>query len=224
MLVPDLLRDVFLRALPYDAYAATGTPPQRDAWHAFHARVRLTEPQRMVLASFRRRMPVLVVSGTWCGDCVQQCPMLDHIARAAPPAAGLAPGLARSAGGAPGVASSPGSASASAGDAPFLVDVRFVDRDATPELSERVRICGGLRVPVAIFMNEDHEFVALAGDRTLARYRALAAARLGPSCPLPGAPVPEDEIAATLADWVDEFERVHLLLRLSAKLRERHGD
>jgi len=77
---------------------------------------------------------------------------------------------------------------------------------------------------VVVFMNEDFEFVGLAGDRTLSRYRALAARMLGASCPLPGAPVPEDEIAATLQDWVEEFERAQLLLRLSGKLRQRHGD
>jgi hypothetical protein len=79
-------------------------------------------------------------------------------------------------------------------------------------------------VPVVVFMNEDFDFVAFAGDRTLARYRALAGRLLGPSCPLPGVAVPADEVGATLQDWVDEFERVHLLLRLSPKLRQRHGD
>jgi hypothetical protein len=87
-----------------------------------------------------------------------------------------------------------------------------------------VKICGGLRVPVVIFMNEDHEFVGLAGDRTLSRYRAVAKRSLGPSCPLPGAPVPPDELAATVADWLAEFERAALLVRLSPKLRARHGD
>jgi hypothetical protein len=36
--------------------------------------------------------------------------------------------------------------------------------------------------------------------------------------------VPEDEVRATLADWLNEFERVALLLRLSGKLRSKHGD
>ena len=62
------------------------------------------------------------------------------------------------------------------------------------------------------------------GDRSLTRYRAAAARNLGPSCPLPGAPLPQDELEGTLQDWVDEFERVHLLLRLSARLRQKHQD
>jgi hypothetical protein len=107
---------------------------------------------------------------------------------------------------------------------PGKIRVRVVDRDEHKDLAEQIQICGGLRVPTVIFMNELFEFVALLGDRTLSRYRALAAKNLGAACPLPGAPVPADEIAATLADWVGEFERVQLLLRLSPKLREAHGD
>jgi hypothetical protein len=41
---------------------------------------------------------------------------------------------------------------------------------------------------------------------------------------MPGAPLDADELAATIQDWSDEFERVALLVRLSAKLRQRHGD
>ena len=32
------------------------------------------------------------------------------------------------------------------------------------------------------------------------------------------------EVHATLQDWMDEIERVHLILRLSARLRQKHGD
>ncbi|MFO0895020.1 MAG: thioredoxin family protein [Phycisphaerales bacterium] len=107
---------------------------------------------------------------------------------------------------------------------PERIDMRWVDRDAHLELAEQIRICGGMRVPTVIWMAEDFEFVHLMGDRTLTRYRAMAARKLGASCPLPGAPVPPEEIEATLADWVHEFERVHLLLRLSPRLRELHRD
>ena len=142
-------------------------------------------------------MPVLVSSGVWCGDCVQQLPLLERIAEASPMASG--------AGG-------------------KLVDVRYVDRDAHNDLAELVRICGGMRVPVAIFMAEDYEPVSIFGDRTLTRYRAIAARQIGASCAVPGAPIDTDELKGTLQDWLDEVERVHLLLRLSARLREKHGD
>lgn len=104
------------------------------------------------------------------------------------------------------------------------IDLRWVDRDEHADLAERIMINQGLRVPTVIFMAEDYEPVSIFGDRTLTRYRAVAAKQLGAHCPLPGAPVPQDELEATLQDWLDEFERVHLLLRLSARLREKHGD
>lgn len=105
-----------------------------------------------------------------------------------------------------------------------LVDLRWLDRDAHADLAEAVRICGGLRVPTVLFANEDFEFLSLLGDRTLSRYRAIAARQLGASCPLPGARVADDELSATLQDWVDEFERAHLIARLSPRLRTKHGD
>lgn len=190
MLSNDLLRTKFAQALPYGDYLQTAKPHERANWAAFHARAGLTPAQAALVASFTRRINALCISGAWCGDCVQQCPFLDHIARANP----------------------------------ACIDLRFLDRDEHSDLSSLLRICGGDRVPVLVLMNEDFDFVALAGDRTLSRYRALAARQLGPSCPLPGAPVPDDELAATRQDWLDQFERAHLLLRLSTKLRARHND
>lgn len=190
MLTPAFFRSKFDQGQAYEAYVATGSPDQRQHWAAFHAKVRLTVAQTELLGSFTRRIHVLVSSGTWCGDCVQQVPMLDHIHRANPNALAL----------------------------------RILDRDLHKDLSEPLKICGGFRVPTVLFLNEDFEFVGVLGDAPLSRYRAKAAKQLGASCPLPGAEVPADEIAATLQDWVDQFERTHLLLRLSAKLRERHGD
>jgi hypothetical protein len=107
---------------------------------------------------------------------------------------------------------------------PRSIGLRFLDRDAHLDLAEQVRICGGLRVPTVLFANEDFDCVAILGDKTLSRLRAVAARKLGPACPLPGAPVPPEETAATLQDWVNEFERIHLLLRLSTKLRARYAD
>lgn len=190
MLTPGVFRLHFEDGLTFGPYAAKGTEAQRANWQRAHAGVSLTEPQRALVASFTRQINVLVSSGLWCGDCVQQCPMLDRIAAANP----------------------------------ARVHLRFVDRDEHKELSEPLMICGGLRVPTVVFLNEDFEFVSVLGDRTLSRYRALAAQAFGASCPLPGVALSPDVSAGTLQDWVNEFERVHLLLRMSPKLRERHGD
>lgn len=109
-------------------------------------------------------------------------------------------------------------------DGSDCIDLRWCDRDAESALASELTVNAGARVPVAIFMAEDHEPVSAYGDRSLTRYRAMAAAQLGGGCPLPGAPVPDDELAGTLQDWLDEFERVQLLLRLSGRLRQMHGD
>ena len=109
-------------------------------------------------------------------------------------------------------------------EANALIDLRWLDRDEHADLAEQVMINAGNRVPTLLFCAEDFELVGYLGDRTLTRYRAIAAQQLGAACPLPGAHVPEDELAATVDDWLDEFERVQLLLRLSPRLRQKHGD
>lgn len=176
------------RAKSFDAYLATD-PERARPWMEIHAQVELSASQRSMVETFVRRMPVLVMSGIWCGDCVQQGPLLERIA-----------------------------------EANRHIDLRWIDRDDEPDLASHLRINGGDRVPVVVFMSEDHELVSIHGDRTLSRYRAIAARRLGPSCPVPGAPISEQELDATLQDWLNEFERVQLLLRLSPRLRQRHGD
>lgn len=189
MIDPAFLRSKFEQASAYNPYVATGTPAQQQAWAAFRDRAGLTPAQRSLVAGFTRPIRALVVSGVWCGDCVQQVPFIDAIDRAA-----------------------------------TALTARYLDRDQHADLSERLMLCGGLRVPVVLILNEDFDVLAVEGDRSLARYRALAARQLGASCPLPGAPVPDDEVAATRQDWVDAFERAHLMARLSTKLRARYGD
>lgn len=184
------LKSKFEAASPYDAYVATGNEAQQQGWQKIYDQTRLTDQQKALIAGFTREMKILVSSGVWCGDCVQQIPLLQKIAEA------------------------------SSGK----VDLRIVDRDKHSDLAEQIQICGGMRVPVVIFMAEDFEFVSLLGDRSLTRYRAIAAKQLGAACAVPGAPVPDDELAGTLQDWLDEVERVHLLLRLSTRLRQKHND
>jgi len=186
----EFLKAKFDAALSYEDYVATGKPDQQTAWGDIYAQSELSGDQRKLISGFCRTMHVLISSGIWCGDCVQQCPLVARIAEANS----------------------------------NLIKLRFVDRDEHEDLAKRIQICGGLRVPMAIFMAEDFAFVSLFGDRTLTRYRAIADRQLGPSCPLPGAPVPTEELSATQQDWLNEFERVSLLLRLSTRLRQLHDD
>lgn len=104
------------------------------------------------------------------------------------------------------------------------IDLRYVDRDAIPEIMNRLSINGGQRVPMVVFMAEDWEPVSVSGDRTLNYYRHMMNSKLGISCPMPGAATDAGMIRLMTQDWIDEFERVHLLLRLSGRLRQIHGD
>lgn len=183
-------RTAFDAALPYAQFLERhATAEQRSRWQAVHERIGLTDDARRILAGFVRRMPVLVLAGAWCGDCVNQCPIFTHFAAASP-----------------------------------AIDLKFLDRDARPDIAAHLRVCGGQRVPTVAFFSEDFTPVLFYGDRTLSAYRAAAAASLGSSCPTGLVPPAATALAAATEDWLREFERVHLMLRLSARLRQAHGD
>lgn len=103
------------------------------------------------------------------------------------------------------------------------INVRYFDRDAAAELAGEIRLCGGARVPVLVFLNEDGQFCGLQGDRTLSKYRQMATDQLGPSCPT-GLAIEQPLLNNVVQDWLNEFERIHLMLRLSPRLRQKHGD
>lgn len=185
-----LLSAKFAAALSYDQYLATGTPEQQRRWKTVYDAASLTAQQNSLVQGFTRQMKLLCVSGIWCGDCVDQCPLIVRIAQANP----------------------------------ARIDLRFVDRDAHADLADLVRINGGKRVPVLLSLSEDFELCGVYGDRTLCRYRAIAKRNLGAACPSGLFGPPADEMAATLADWLGEIERMQLMLRLSPRLRQKYGD
>ncbi len=107
---------------------------------------------------------------------------------------------------------------------PKRIHLRVLQReDEHADLIVPNQINQGFRVPLAWFMAEDFEPASRFGDRTLSRYRAMARKALGDAAPV-FAPPPADPVRAVLDEVLDEFERVHLMLRLSPRLRELHGD
>src|SRR5437588_12934417 len=58
------------------------------------------------------------------------------------------------------------------------IDLRFLDRDALPEVRDALMINGGRRVPVAVFFSEDGYEVSPYGERTLSIHRKPAADHL----------------------------------------------
>ncbi len=104
------------------------------------------------------------------------------------------------------------------------ITLRFLDRDAHPDAQEVLRINGGNRVPVVVFFSEDGAEVARYGERTLSKYRQMMLDQAGASCPTGINVGPDPLLARVTQDWLDEFERVQWLLRLSPRLRQKHND
>lgn len=166
-----------------------GSDSDRQRWASAHGAVKLTAEQADLISTFTREMKVLVMAGAWCGDCVSQCPIFEHISAAS-----------------------------------SKIQFRYLDRDADPELAQELKICGGSRVPQIVIMSEDFLPVSREGDRTLSRYRQMAADQLGAACPTGLALGSDPTTAKVVQDWVDIFERAQLILRLSPSLRKKHND
>lgn len=107
--------------------------------------------------------------------------------------------------------------------APAL-QVRFLDRDDHADAQQALLINGGKRVPVAVFFSEDGHEVARYGDRTLTKYRSLVAEQAGEACSSGIVSAGDPLTSGVLQDWLDQFERAQWILRLSPRLRQKHGD
>ena len=77
----SFFREQFANALPYSQYV-TGSEYEEKWRRAEADAAQLTVPA--VVSTFKRKMPVLVMSGLWCGDCSRQGPLLEMLAHAAP--------------------------------------------------------------------------------------------------------------------------------------------
>jgi len=102
------------------------------------------------------------------------------------------------------------------------VRLRIIEREASEELQDELRIVGALRVPMAVFLTEDWWEVARYGELTLSLYRSRAAREIGRGMDT-GSLSPK-ALAVQLNEWVDVFERVLIMLRLSPPLRKRYDD
>ena len=181
---------VFAEGFSYrDFLSKHATPDQQRRWQAVYDSVTLTGDQRELLTGFVREMHVLCITGAWCGDCVNQCPILARIE-----------------------------------EQNSRIVVRFVDRDVQSAAQDAAAMNAGRRVPAVIFLSEDDYECGRYGDRTLAAYRQMAADRLGPACPTGIVPPGPALLSAVTTEWVGQFERIQLMLRLSKRLRVKHGD
>ncbi|MFS8582478.1 MAG: thioredoxin family protein [Limnochordales bacterium] len=104
------------------------------------------------------------------------------------------------------------------------IQVRFLERDEVPELRDALKINGGARIPVVVFLSEDFFECARLGERPLSMYRQLAYSQLESGRPTDIAGSGDELLARATAEWLNEFERIHWMLRLSPRLRKVHGD
>ena len=105
-----------------------------------------------------------------------------------------------------------------------VLKVRYLDNADHPDVQAELSINGGKRIPAVVFFSEDGYEVARYGERTLSKYRQMMRDFAGDSCPTGIGTSNDPLLAQVTQDWLNEFERVQWLLRLSARLRQRHGD
>jgi thiol-disulfide isomerase/thioredoxin len=103
-----------------------------------------------------------------------------------------------------------------------LAELRIIDRDASPELRDELRIMGAPRVPRVLILSEDWFEVDRLGDRSLTVYRSRMAREIWRG---------EDHGVLSPAarqaeqcEWVDAVERALIILRTAPALRKRYGD
>jgi len=104
------------------------------------------------------------------------------------------------------------------------VKVRYLDNAEHADVQQELSINGGKRVPVAVFFSEDGYEVLRYGERPLSKYRQMIRDATGTSCPTDIGMSHDPLLSQVVREWLNEFERVQWLLRLSARLRQKHGD
>ena len=109
-------------------------------------------------------------------------------------------------------------------EASQLLKIRYLDNADHADVQEALSINGGKRVPVAVFFSEDGFEVLRYGERPLSKYRQMMRDNAGDSCPTGIGSSKDPLLVQVVQDWLNEFERVQWILRLSGRLRKMHGD
>ena len=78
----DFFKAHFAKALNYQDYLATGEETHRERWNQHYQAIQLSSEQQQLIKGFTRKLNILFMSGIWCGDCVRQGPLMQHIAQA----------------------------------------------------------------------------------------------------------------------------------------------
>jgi thiol-disulfide isomerase/thioredoxin len=105
-----------------------------------------------------------------------------------------------------------------------VLKIRYLDNAEHTDVQQELSVNGGKRVPVTVFFSEDGYEVVRYGDRTLSKYRQMVRDFAGAGYPKEVGASDDSLLAQVTHDWLNEFERVQWLLRLSSRLRQRHRD
>ena len=82
-LTANLLKFKFDQAVPYAPFVVSGEPlGHRMQWDQRYSQLELTSDQHNLVASFTRKINILTLTGTWCGDCALQGAALQRLAEA----------------------------------------------------------------------------------------------------------------------------------------------
>ena len=81
----DFLKAKYDKAHAYEDFVALGeSEGHRPPWDQRYGQLELVDEQKRLVKSFTRRMYVLCLSGTWCGDCALQGAAMQRVAEANP--------------------------------------------------------------------------------------------------------------------------------------------
>jgi thiol-disulfide isomerase/thioredoxin len=196
-------------ALPYGAYLANSDPIHTAKWSAMEKKIVLPEDCADTIAGFIRKMPVLVYSGVWCGDCVRQGPILQRIAEENPC---IELRFVERVDG-----------------SPLAEELRINGAYKVPVvvfLSEDYFELGrfGDRTLGAYRRMARQQTAEVSVVNTMNRVFEKGRKLVGAVCNSGLIAPPPDEIEDEVAEWTDIFERMQLILRLSPLLRERYQD
>jgi hypothetical protein len=162
-------------------------------------RIVVPEAQKEIVTQFRRRMPVLCLSGVWCGDCVRQGPMLQAIA-----------------------------ALNDRIDLRFAERIDDSRLANELRINGALKVPAVVFLSEDFFELGRFGDRLLTVYRRMARTQLGPACETGlippPTDELRAELVEWVDIFCELVEWVDIFWRMHLILRLSPLLRERYGD
>jgi len=192
------LQDIYTNAKSYSEFLeAYGKDTERVKWEAKRSAIQFTQQQSVLVEGFSRKMYVLCMAGTWCGDCADQCPIF---ARLEALSANIEIRFV----------------DRDDCDPAFRDAIRVCGGNRVPSvvfMNEDFQQTG-------MYGDRTLSKYRWMVQATTGESCSAGLTQLGED----GKPVMDALTGAVLQDWIDEFERNQWIMRTSPRLRQRHGD